>query len=510
MIFLAILFLILAIVMYSKYQKEKKRADELSKYSIIPDAEVEAEKIRTKAEENAKATIESAKLSAKRVTDSANLDVSQAKEKLKGIQSEIDSKLNSANQEYDRIISSATAKAEQIAGDAYRALQQVDELRATEQAIKNTINGYGDEWLKPSYALLDDLAEDFSHTDAGQKLKEARSNTRRMVETGSAADCDYVEANRKTTAIRFVLDAFNGKVDSILSKTKKDNYGILEQQIKDAFQTVNANGAAFRNARINEQYLDARIQELHWGVIVTELKNKAAEEQRELREKMREEAKAQREFEKAQRDAAKEEAMLQKAMEKAKAQLEKASDEQKAKFEAKIAELEQKLKEAQEKSQKALSMAQQTKRGNVYVISNVGSFGENIYKVGMTRRIDPLDRVRELSDASVPFSFDVHALIESEDAPALEHTLHQELALMQVNKVNPRKEFFRASLSDIRALVEKHGLNVKWTMEAEAAEYRETVSIENRMKDDPNAQAQWAAFYERIGSELEDDSDVQE
>ena len=111
--------------------------------------------------------------------------------------------------------------------------------------------------------------------------------------------------------------------------------------------------------------------------------------------------------------------------------------------------------EAEEKNQRALSMAQQTKRGNVYVISNIGSFGENVYKVGMTRRLEPMDRVRELGDASVPFPFDVHAIIESDDAPALENTLHKALALMQVNKVNPRKEFFRVSLSDIHEIKEK-------------------------------------------------------
>ena len=143
-------------------------------------------------------------------------------------------------------------------------------------------------------------------------------------------------------------------------------------------------------------------------------------------------------------------------------------------------------------------MAQQTKRGNVYVISNIGSFGENIYKVGMTRRLDPMDRVRELGDASVPFPFDVHAIIESDDAPALETTLHKALALMQVNKVNPRKEFFRVSLSDLHSLVDKMGLKANWTMEAAAAEYRETLAIEESMRNDPDVRRRWEQYNSSI------------
>jgi len=185
-------------------------------------------------------------------------------------------------------------------------------------------------------------------------------------------------------------------------------------------------------------------------------------------------------------------------MEKAQAAMEKATEEQRSQYEAQLAELQQKLVEAEEKNQRALSMAQQTKRGNVYVISNIGSFGENIYKVGMTRRLDPMDRVRELGDASVPFPFDVHAIIESDDAPALETTLHKALALMQVNKVNPRKEFFRVNLSDLHSLVDKMGLKANWTMEAAAAEYRETLAIEESMKNDPDVRRRWEQYNSSI------------
>jgi hypothetical protein len=139
---------------------------------------------------------------------------------------------------------------------------------------------------------------------------------------------------------------------------------------------------------------------------------------------------------------------------------------------------------AEAKNQRALSMAQQTKCGNVYIISNVGSFGENVYKIGMTRRLEPLDRIKELGDASVPFEFDVHSLIYSDDAPKLERELHKKFLRLQMNKVNPRKEFFRLNLKDIREEIEKMGIEAKWTMTAEAREYQESLAIEREILTD--------------------------
>lgn len=128
-----------------------------------------------------------------------------------------------------------------------------------------------------------------------------------------------------------------------------------------------------------------------------------------------------------------------------------------------------------------MSMAQQTRRGHVYVISNIGSFGEDVYKIGMTRRLEPMDRVKELGDASVPFSFDVHALIFSEDAPALENTLHKEFENKRVNLINTRREFFNVTLSEIESVVVKNHGYIEFTKLAEAEQYRETVAIRNRL-----------------------------
>ncbi|MFL5243942.1 MAG: DUF4041 domain-containing protein [Gemmataceae bacterium] len=313
-----------------------------------------------------------------------------------------------------------------------------------------------------------------------------------MTRNGTAAACEYVEANRRETAINFVVDAFNGKVDSILSRTKHDNAGKLGQQIRDAFALVNFNGRAFRDARIKEEYLAARLDELRWAAVAQHLAMQERDEQRDVKERAREEARAAKELERALRDAAKEEVLLQKAMEQAQEQLEHATGEQKAMYEARLQEMGQRLKEAMERKDRARSMAEQTKKGHVYIISNVGSLGEDVYKIGLTRRWDPKDRVNELGGASVPFGFDVHAMIVSEDAPALEQQLHKRFVIKQVNKVNHRKEFFRVTLREIREEIERLGLNgVAWTMTAAAKEYRETLVTDKKIHDNAAEREKW-------------------
>ena len=190
-------------------------------------------------------------------------------------------------------------------------------------------------------------------------------------------------------------------------------------------------------------------------------------------------------------EAAVEEELLRKAMEKAQQQIQLATAEQKTKYEQQLRDLTAKLKEAEEKNQRAISMAQQTRRGHVYIISNIGSFGENVFKIGLTRRLIPQDRIDELGDSSVPFEFDIHALIFSEDAPALETQLHKHFVLNQVNKVNHRKEFFRVDLAHIRKEIEQLGLTTTWTMAAAAEDYRDTLAIEAKIKDNPELRRAW-------------------
>lgn len=445
----------------------------LRPYQAILDAQAEAARIAAAARMEADRLV--AEAQAKRSEAQAAAEVTKSR----------------ASAEATRVVEEATRKAEETAGAALTAVRDAKRLEQTAQAMKNVIEGYGDRYVMPTIGLLDELAEEFGFAEAGQRLKAARDASRAMIKGGKAATCDYVEANRRTTAIEFVLDAFNGKVDTILADVRDDNFGTLERKIRDAFTLVNHNGRAFRDARITQEYLAARLDELRWAVVANELKAKDREEQRAIKERIREEERAQREFEKAKRDAEKEQETLRKAMEKARRDVEKSSDAERAKLEEKLRELSERLRVAEEKGQRALSMAQQTRTGNVYVISNIGSFGEHVYKIGMTRRLEPNDRVKELGDASVPFEFDVHAMIHTDDAPTLEHALHVHFVRNQVNKVNPRKEFFRVPIQDIRAEIEKRGFAATWTLTAAARELRETQAIELALANKTLNEAAW-------------------
>lgn len=471
-------------------------------YLDIADAVAELQRLRDEASRTladsrreADAVAENARRDVASVMERASADASEvardAREKARERLDAAEQQLASSGDQARRIVQDAERRAHEIAGDAYAALREAKHYEQVVEAMRNKIEGYGDRYIIPSYNLLDELAETYGFTEAGRELKLARERSNLMVEQERAAVCDYVEQNRRQTAVRFVVDAFNGKVDSVLSRTKADNVGTLTQQIRDAFAFVNLNGQAFRNARITDEYLAARLDELKWGSTAVALRERDREEQRQIKAQLREEERAQREFERAKRDADREESAVRKAMARMEDLLARAKDEQKAKYEAELALLSGKLAEAEAKGRRAISMAQQTKSGHVYVISNLGSFGEHVYKIGMTRRLEPLDRIRELGDASVPFGFDVHAMLYADDAPAVERVLHRSFLENQINKVNPRKEFFRVQINDLRAEVEKMGLQASWTLTAEAAEYKETLAINAKIASDSAARARW-------------------
>ena len=497
----------------SKYDADQKEWHEraagldrevqrLSRWKDIADADEKAAEMLHVAQaslDKAKADADALVLGTRQETDrltanakaEAETIVLTARQEVKKSKDEAKAVLDSATIQASGIVEAAKKRAEEIAGSAYVAMENASLYEQTAKAMKNVVDGYGDRYMVPERSLLDDLAEEFGYTQAGIELKNARECSKAMVSSRIAGTCEYVEVNRRTTAVNFVVDAFNGMVDSILSRVRHDNVGTLQQETRDAFTLVNYNGKAFREARITEEYLAARLAELRWAATVQQLRVDEREEQKRIREHIREEEKARKEYERVVRDAAREEELLRKAVEKALQQVEHASEAQKARYEQQLKDLAERLREAEERSQRAISMAQQTKRGHVYIISNIGSFGENVYKIGLTRRLEPLDRVRELGDSSVPFEFDVHALIFSENAPGLEGQLHKHFLMAQMNKVNHRREFFRVDMKHIREEIETLGLTAKWTMTADAREYRETLAIENAIKDNPGMRDAW-------------------
>lgn len=314
------------------------------------------------------------------------------------------------------------------------------------------------------------LREDGTGTN---KLNSAAFTTNSYTFNGSATQGRA--AQKKT--LKLMLRAFNGESDSFIARVNYRNVVAMEKRIQAAFDAINSITVKYDLCKLNPSYLELRVQELQLVYEWEEAKQKEKEEQARIREQIREEEKAAREAEKAIQQAEKEEEKYQELLAKAEQQALQANEKDKARLSAQIDELHKRIAEIEEKK-RAISQAMLTKTGHVYIISNVGSFGENVYKIGMTRRLEPMDRVKELGDASVPFPFDVHAMIRTSDAPSLEVALHSHFDQCRLNLENGRKEFFRVTIDEIRSELDqlKSDLGIDSelhvTLLAEAKEFR--------------------------------------
>lgn len=323
-----------------------------------------------------------------------------------------------------------------------------------------------------------------------EEITRLRQHQKQLIKGKKAAVCatEWTVEGSKSKGkkmvdkqIKLMLRAFNGECDSLLPKIKYNNIDKIEQRMYKAYEAINKLGES-NQIRITEEYLKGKKSELYLIYEYQEKRQAEREEQKVIRERIREEENVLKEIRKAQQQAEKEQQLYQKALAKAQRDLAKAKNDQQGRYQAEIDKLNQLLKEAQEKGQRAISQAQLTRSGYVYIISNLGAFGKNIYKIGMTRRLEPMDRIKELSGASVPFGFDVHAMIYSSDAPGLENELHRAFDHRRVNRVNRRKEFFNVSLQEIERVVRgKHG-HIEFTLVAEAEQYRKTQAMLNGPK----------------------------
>jgi len=274
--------------------------------------------------------------------------------------------------------------------------------------------------------------------------------------------------------VKLMLTAFNIECDALIAKVSPSSFSRTLERIENLANNLEKSAASL-HCGFNLKYVELKYEECRLQYQNKLKRQEEQEEQRSIREQIREEQKAIKEYERAIAQAEKEERMYRDMLKKAREELSKVSDEDRIIAEQRISDLEKQLAEAEAKEERAKSMAEQTRKGHVYIISNLGSFGENIYKIGLTRRLEPMDRVKELGDASVPFLFDVHAMIYVEDAPALESALHRKFTTSRVNAVNMRKEFFNVDLQSIKEAVEEiAGIEAEFQMTSLAEEYFES------------------------------------
>ena len=258
-------------------------------------------------------------------------------------------------------------------------------------------------------------------------------------------------------------------IANIVKDMKYSDWETIKMKVSTLISNIDHLLMSYTDTHFDDDYLKSVYNYIEAKYLVVQKQ----EEEREERE-------AQREYERAIKKALKDEEKAQEALEQKKREIAEAQTQEKIqKLQEQIQGLEKALVEARELRERAMSMAQQTKIGYVYVISNIGSFGKDVYKIGMTRRLDPMERVLELSNASVPFPFDVHTFIYSEDAPSLEADLHRRFDAKKVNSINYRKEYFHVTLDEIKAALKEKGVDAQFVDEPDAFQYRES-RLKNR------------------------------
>ncbi|WP_379867791.1 DUF4041 domain-containing protein [Laceyella putida] len=369
--------------------------------------------------------------------------------------------------------------------------QTIETLTQEIATKKKEIVILDEELLYQSFGIYEPKYNLTTSAEYKTRLDEIRAKQKQLVKEGRATD--HVEgwtlegSAQKGRAmnknnIKMAVRSLNIECDEAISKVKFNNIETMEKKIRKAYDTINKINK-YNRISIRPEYLQLKLDELYLAYEYEQKKQEELEEQRRIKERMREEKRVQEEIERMKKKIEKEETHFKQAIEDLNFKMLAANEKQKALLEEKIRELEAKLAQVEKDKEKVLEREQNTRAGYVYVISNIGSFGENVYKIGMTRRLEPMDRVKELGDASVPFTFDVHAMIFSEDAPQLEKALHMAFHHKRLNKVNERKEFFRVNLEEIEKVVkENHNKVVEFTKLAQAEEYRKSIKMEEENK----------------------------
>ena len=272
---------------------------------------------------------------------------------------------------------------------------------------------------------------------------------------------------------KLLLRAFNVECDNIVDTVKVSNVERAKERIITTSQQISKLGSMM-SISISQQYINLKMQELLLALDYQQKKQEEKERLRELREQEREEKRVQKEIEEARKKLQKEKTHYQNALDALMKQIQ--TNGETPELLEKKNNLEAELEDAAKAIANVDYREANRKAGYVYIISNIGAFGQDVYKIGMTRRLEPMERIEELGDASVPFDFDVHALIFTEDAPALENALHTAFEAHKVNKINKRREFFRVSLDEIKTVVRQNfDKTVEWVDVPEAEQYRQSL-----------------------------------
>lgn len=366
-------------------------------------------------------------------------------------------------------------------------VRAVDSARDELSKLQSEIIVAGDAIEMESFSLYTPRYSFVSSAEYKERLDQVRSKQKDMIRDKTACVCSTewtvngskVEGRKQTNDnIKLFLRAFNLECESAVSDVKFSNYTRCQERITKAYDAINALGRV-SHITISPRYHNLKIDELCLAHEYALKKQQEKEEQAEIRRQQREQAKLDKEIAEARKAAEKERQHYEQALANIDTQIAACTDpEQKAALKVKRTEIRDGLDGVEAKLEDIDYRQTNQRAGYVYIISNIGAFGENVYKIGMTRRLNPMERVDELGDASVPFVFDVHAMIFSADAPALESALHRAFEDRRINKVNPRREYFRVTLDEIKEVVRRnHDKSVEFIDVPDAEQYRQSIKM---------------------------------
>ena len=345
-----------------------------------------------------------------------------------------------------------------------------------------------DEILFQDFGLYQPIYDFYNSEQYKSRLESVRERQKNMIKNKKA--CNFfdnwtvngsVAKGRKMTNdnIKQILRLFNTECENAIDRVKFSNVESMRKRIVKSYEQLNKMNET-NKVSIVPLYLDLKLDELDLAYEYALKKQEEKEEAKAIREQLREQAKLEKELAEARKSIEKEKKHYSNVLSSLLKQLELESDNEE--LLSKKQELESKLGEIGTSLEQLDYREANKKAGYVYVISNIGSFGKDVYKIGMTRRLDPMDRVSELGDASVPFNFDVHAIIFSDDAPKLESALHRAFEKKQVNIVNKRREFFHVTLDEIEDVVkENFDKTIEFNRIADAEQYRESEQMRKNM-----------------------------
>lgn len=390
--------------------------------------------------------------------------------------------------EINNMINTAKMELDKIKNNINNSKKQLNLINDEIIKKQNDIDALNIDIDMMDFAIYTPKYDCMNSQEYSDKIKDIRNKQKKMIKDKKALSfsdewtLDGSKAKGRAMNndnMKMYLRAFNNECDVLISKVKFNNFDKIKERIEkcaDALDKLNQRN----RISVTWEYKQLKINELH---LVHEYNVKKQEEKeaiRAAREEEREQAKLQKEIEEVRKKTLKEQAHYENAKQKLLEQLANADINIIDDIKSKILEIDTKLEELSNNLNDIDYRESNQRAGYVYVISNIGSFGEGIYKIGMTRRLDPQDRVDELGDASVPFTFDVHAMIFSDDAPKLESALHTAFEDKKVNMINGRKEFFKVSLDEIEKVVrENHDKLVEFKKDADAEQYRETIKLKD-------------------------------